>query len=68
MLASVKGVTEVVLAGTDRDDDTESAGESITFVMGTGVSKVIIEDTSGADTMVEDWVQVMVAASSIGSS
>ena len=56
MLASVKGVTEVVLAGTDRDDDTESAGESITFVMGTGVSKVIIEDTSGADTMVEDWV------------
>ena len=67
MLASVKGVTEVVLAGTDRDDDTESAGESITFVMGTGVSKVIIEDTSGADTMVEDWVQVMVAASSIGS-
>ena len=54
MLASVKGVTEVVLAGTDRDDDTESAGESITFVMGTGVSKVIIEDTSGADTMVED--------------
>ena len=56
MLASVKGVTEVVLAGTDRDGDTESAGESITFVMGTGVSKVIIEDTSGADTMVEDWV------------
>ena len=56
MLASVKGVTEVVLAGTDRDDDTEIAGESITFVMGTGVSKVIIEDTSGADTMVEDWV------------
>ena len=56
MLASVKGVTEIVLAGTDRDDDTESAGESITFVMGTGVSKVIIEDTSGADTMVEDWV------------
>ena len=56
MLASVKGVTEVVLAGTDRDDDTESAGESITFFMGTGVSKVIIEDTSGADTMVEDWV------------
>ena len=56
MLASVKGVTEVVLAGTDRDDDTESAGESITFVMGTGVSKVIIKDTSGADTMVEDWV------------
>ena len=56
ILASVKGVTEVVLAGTDRDDDTESAGESITFVMGTGVSKVIIEDTSGADTMVEDWV------------
>ena len=56
MPASVKGVTEIVLAGTDRDDDTESAGESITFVMGTGVSKVIIEDTSGADTMVEDWV------------
>ena len=56
MLASVKGVTEIVLAGTDRDDDTESAGESITFVMGTGVSKVIIQDTSGADTRVEDWV------------
>ena len=56
MLASVKGVTEVVLAGTDRDDDTESAGESITFVMGTGVSKVIIQDTSGADTRVEDCV------------
>ena len=54
MPASFKGGTAFVLAGTDRDDDTETAGESITFVIGTGVSKVIIEDTGGADTTVED--------------
>ena len=54
MLTSFKGGTAFVLAGTDRDDDTETAGESITFVIGTGVSKVIIEDTGRADTMVED--------------
>ena len=54
MIASFKGGTAFVLAGTDRDDDTETAGEGITFVIGTGVSKVIIEDTGGADTTVED--------------
>ena len=56
-----------MLTGTDRDDDTETSGEGITFVIGTGVSKVIIEDTGGADNIVEDWLVVMVAASSIGS-
>ena len=67
MLASFKGGTVFVLAGTDRDDDTETAGEGITFVIGTGVSKVIIEDTGVADTTVEDWVVDLVAASSIWS-
>ena len=54
MIASFKGGTAFVLAGTDRDDDTETAGEGITFVIGAGVSKVIIKDTGGADTTVED--------------
>ena len=54
MLASFKGGTAFVLSETDGDDDTETAGEGITFVIGTGVSKVIIEDTGGADTTVED--------------
>ena len=54
MQASFKGGTAFVLAGTDRDDDTETSGEGITFVIGTGVSKVIIEDTGGADTTVDD--------------
>ena len=54
MIASFKGGTAFVLAGTDRDDDTETSGEGITFVIGTGVSKVIIEDTGGADTTVDD--------------
>ena len=54
MIASFKGGTAFVLAGTDRDDDTETAGEGITFVIETGVSKVIIKDTGGADTTVED--------------
>ena len=54
MLASFKGGTAFVLAGTDRDDDTETSGEGITFVIGTGVSKVIIKDTGGADTTVDD--------------
>ena len=67
MLASFKGGTAFVLAGTDRDDDTETAGEGITFVIETGVSKVIIKDTGGADTTVEDWVVDLVAASSICS-
>ena len=67
MLASFKGGTAFMLTGTDRDDDTETSGEGITFVIGTGVSKVIIEDTGGADNIVEDWLVVMVAASSIGS-
>ena len=67
MLPSFKRGTAFVLAGTDRDDDTETAGEGITFVIGTGVSKVIIKDTGGADTTVEDWVVDLVAASSICS-
>ena len=54
MLPSFKGGTAFMLRGTDRDDDTETAGEGITFIIGTGVSKVIIEDTGGADNMVED--------------
>ena len=54
MLASFKGETAFMLTGTDRDDDTETSGEGITFVIGTGVSKVIIEDTGGADNIVED--------------
>ena len=54
MLASFKGGTAFMLTETDRDDDTETSRESITFVMGTGVSKGIIEDTGGANNMVED--------------
>ena len=54
MLASFKGGTAFVLAGTDGDDDTETAGESSTFVVGTGVSKAIIKDTGTADTVFED--------------
>ena len=54
MLASFIGGTAFMLTGTDRDDDTETSGEGITFVIGTGVSKVIIEDTGGADNIVED--------------
>ena len=54
MLASFKGGTAFVLAGTDGDDDTETAGEGSTFVVGTGVSKAIIENTGTADTVVED--------------
>ena len=54
MLASFKGGNAFVLAGTDGDDDTETAGEGSTFVVGTGVSKAIIEDTGAADTMFQD--------------
>ena len=54
MLASFKGGTAFVLAGTDGDDDTETAGDSSTFVVGTGVSKAIIKDTGAADTVFED--------------
>ena len=39
MLASFKGGTVFVLAGTDGDDDTETAGEGSTFAVGTGVNK-----------------------------
>ena len=39
MLASFKGGTVFVLAGTDGDDDTEITGESSTFAVGTGVNK-----------------------------
>ena len=67
MLASFKEGNAFVLAGTDGDDDTETAGEGSTFVVGTGVSKAIIKDTGAADTLFEDWVMVMVVASSIGS-
>ena len=49
MLASFKGGTVFVLAGTDGDDDTETAGEGSTFVVGTGVSKAIIKDNGAAD-------------------
>ena len=35
-------------------DDTETAGEGITFVTGTGASKGIIEDHSEAYSVVED--------------
>ena len=54
MLESFKGGAAFMLAGTDGDGDTKTAGEGITFVVGTGFSKAIIEDTSGADTVVED--------------
>ena len=39
MLASFKGGTAFVEAGIDEIDDTETAGEGGTFVVGTGVSK-----------------------------
>ena len=67
MLASFKEGTVFVLVGTDGDDDTETTGDGSTFVVGTGVSKAIIEDTGAADTMFQDWVVVMVVAFSIGS-
>ena len=54
MLASFEGGTAFVLAGTDGDDDTKTAGERSTFVVGTGVSKTITEDTGAADTVFED--------------
>ena len=54
MLPSFKGGTAFVLAGTDGDDDTETAGEGSPFVVETGVSKAIIEDTGAADAMFED--------------
>ena len=54
MLASFKGGTAFVLAGTDGDDDTKTAGESSTFVVGTSHSKAIIENTGAADTVFED--------------
>ena len=49
MLASFKGGTAVVLAGTDGYNDTKTAGEGSTFVVGTGVSKAIIKDNGAAD-------------------
>ena len=67
MLAFFKGETAFILTGTDWDDETETAGEGITFVTGTSVSKGIIEDNSGANSVVEDRVVVIVGASSIGS-
>ena len=48
------GATAFVLAETDGDNDTESAGEGSTFVVGTGVSKAIIKDNGAADTVFED--------------
>ena len=53
MLAFFKRGTAFMLAGTDWDDEIETAGEGITFVTGTGASKGIIEDTGGADSIVE---------------
>ena len=53
MLASFKEGTVFVLVGTDGDDDTETTGDGSTFVVGTGVSKAIIEDTGAADTVLE---------------
>ena len=53
MLASFKRGTVFVLAETDGDDDTETAGKDSPFVVGTGVSKAIIEDTGAADTVPE---------------
>ena len=53
MLASFKRGTVFVLAETDGDDDTETAGKDSPFVVGTGVSKAIIEDTGAADTVLE---------------
>ena len=44
-------------------DDTDTAGEGITFVAGTGASKGIIEDHGGAYSVVEDWVLVIAVAS-----
>ena len=49
MLASFKGGTAFVLAGTDGYNDTKTAGEGSTFVVGTGVSKAIIKDNGAAD-------------------
>ena len=49
MLTSFKEGNVFVLAGTDGDDDTETAGEGSTFVVGTGVSKAIIKDNGAAD-------------------
>ena len=43
-----------MLAETDGNDDTETAGEGSTFVVGTGVSKAIIKDNGAADTVFED--------------
>ena len=54
MLAFFKGGTASVLAGTDQNDEAESAGESIKIVTGTGASKGIIKETGGADSAVED--------------
>ena len=56
-----------MLTGTAGGNDSETTGESITLVTGAGASKGILKDTGGADSMVEDWVVVIVAASSIGS-
>ena len=53
MLASFKEGTVFVLVETDGDDDTETTGDGSTFVVGTGVSKAIIEDTGAADTVFE---------------
>ena len=50
MLASFKRGTVFVLAETDGDDDTETAGKDSPFVVG----KAIIEDTGAADTMFQD--------------
>ena len=48
-------------------NDSETTGKGITLVTEAGASKGILKDTGGADSMVEDWVVVIVAASSIGS-
>ena len=44
----------ISLTETDGDDDTETAGEGRTFVVGTGVSKATIKDNGAADTVFED--------------
>ena len=46
--------TAFVLAGTDGDDGTETAGEGITFFTGTGASNRVMEDTGRANSGVED--------------
>ena len=43
-----------MLTGTAGGNDSETTGDGITLVTGAGASKGILEDTGGADSMVED--------------